>query len=85
MKSPALLSTDKEAVLFRQKFNNLLPLTLTQAFNESNQRTVRIYSDGVFDLYHNGHAEQLRQAKNAFQNTYIIVGGNFYVNNNISN
>ncbi|XP_052783178.1 choline-phosphate cytidylyltransferase B-like [Mya arenaria] len=71
---PAHLSHDEAAHFERESCDYSIRLSLDDAEAGRAPRRVRVYADGIYDMFHSGHARQLEQAKCAFPNTYLIVG-----------
>lgn len=73
----APFSTDQAAVVERERCHyGRIPRAVAQAGTAG--RKVRVYSDGIYDMFHQGHARQLQQAKAVFPNVYLIVGGELF-------
>ncbi|KAI5693489.1 hypothetical protein M8J75_000203 [Diaphorina citri] len=71
---PAPFSDEPEAVEERNQCNYEQRITYDDAKQGKASRKVRVYADGIYDMFHQGHSRQLMQAKNVFPNVYLIVG-----------
>ncbi|KAL8625056.1 hypothetical protein ACOMHN_012065 [Nucella lapillus] len=71
---PAPFHTEPLAQKTHQQCDYSIRISLDEARKGLAPRAVRVYADGIYDMFHTGHARQLMQAKMAFPNTYLIVG-----------
>lgn len=46
----------------------------TPVTNDPN-RKLRVFADGVYDMFHYGHAKSLKQAREVVPNAFLVVGG----------
>ncbi|XP_049821802.1 choline-phosphate cytidylyltransferase A isoform X4 [Aethina tumida] len=72
--SEAPFSHDPGPTKIRDETDYSIKITLEMARRGDTPRPVRVFADGAFDLFHQGHARLLMQAKNAFPNVYLIAG-----------
>ena len=71
---PAPFTDDEICQRRRNAINYSVKVTKEMAATGQTGRPVRIYADGIYDMFHSGHARQLMQAKCMFGNVYLIVG-----------
>lgn len=53
---------------------NYVRMTKADAASGKYDRPARVYADGIYDVFHAGHARQLMQAKLLFPKVHLLVG-----------
>lgn len=74
MATPANIRSHIHKAIYEPDPNRTYRINLPADGGKNPARPIRIYADGVYDLFHYAHSLQLRQAKLFFPNVYLIVG-----------
>jgi len=74
--APAPFDSEEVASKERESVDYTIRISAEMAREGNSPRRVRVYADGIYDLFHQGHARQLMQAKNVFPKAevYLLVG-----------
>lgn len=74
--APCPFDGDEAAVKEREAVDYSVRVTAEMARQGKAPRRVRVYADGIYDMFHPGHARQFMQVKNVFPraDVYLIVG-----------
>lgn len=69
---PAPYSHEPDAICERTRTDYHTRITYQVAKAGQAPRRIRVYADGIYDLFHQGHARQLMQVSEATENIYIF-------------
>lgn len=72
--SPGPLYDQNTILSGEQKIEQLSKKYLIEINPPPIDRPARVYADGIYDLFHFGHAKALEQAKTILPDVYLIVG-----------
>lgn len=75
--SPETLFVQNTSLSGKEKIEQIAKMYPFKINPPPTDRPVRIYCDGIYDLFHIGHAKSLEQAKTVIPNVYLLVGGTF--------